>query len=113
MSFLHLTHLLMSIIYLRKKTRKLTHDEELVNKNYLKISPDCKNLLLGDSNMKNINRRKLDRTGQTEIRTYRGARIQTVTAIINKCQQQYPQVDKVTFCIGTNNCSGRNIDHAV
>ena len=69
--------------------------------NYLRIPKTCKNLLLGDSNMKNVQRKRLDKYGQTEIRTFRGASIKTLDNILQKCSYEYPQVRKVSLCIGT------------
>ena len=85
-------------------------DENYDQKNSIKLHPKCKNLLIGDSNMKNVNRRRLDNTGRTEVRTYRGATIKTVTNIIDKSTINYPQVEKITFCVGTNDCSRGFID---
>ena len=70
----------------------------------------CKNVLLGDSNMKTINRARLDKTKQTEIRTYRGATIQSLTKIIDTSDTVYGQVEKVSVCIGSVDCGRRYID---
>ena len=81
-----------------------------IKQNYLKVSPTCKNLLLGDSNMKNIQRKRLDKSGQTEIRTYRGASIKTLDKIIQNCSHEYTQVQKVSICIGTIDCTRNPIN---
>ena len=70
----------------------------------------CKNVLLGDSNMKTINRARLDKTKQTEIRTYRGATIQSLTKIIDTSDTVYGHVEKVSVCIGSVDCGRRYID---
>lgn len=80
-------------------------ENDFIKRNYLKIPPTCKNLLLGDSNMKNIQRKRFDKSGQTEIRTFRGASIKTLDNIIKKCSQECPQVQKVSICIGTIDCT--------
>ena len=85
-------------------------DENYAQKNSIKLNPKCRNLLIGDSNMKNVVRRRLDNTGKTEVRTYRGATIKTLTDIIGKSTMKYPQVEKITFCVGTNDCSRGLID---
>ena len=85
-------------------------DQETVHKNSIKISPACKNFLVGDSNMKNVSRRRLDHTGNTEIRTFRGATVKTLTSIFEKNQHSLPQVEKVIICIGTNDCSRQSVD---
>ena len=93
-----------------EKTKKLTGDDEFVNRHYVKPSLQCTHLFLGDSNLKNVNRRRLDKSGRTDIRTFRGATIKTMTAILNKSKHQYPQVKKITVCVGTNDCSKPVID---
>ena len=85
-------------------------DHNFLQKNSLRLAETCTHILMGDSNMKNVQRRKLDRSGNTEVRTYRGAGIKTLTGIVNKCECQYKQVTKVSVCIGTNDCSRRIID---
>ena len=84
--------------------------ENVIKPNYLKVPQTCKNLLLGDSNMKNVQRKRFDRSGQTEIRTFRGASIKTLDNIIQKCSYEYPQVQKVSICIGTIDCTRNPID---
>ena len=61
---------------------------------------------------KNVIRRKLDRTGKTEVRTYRGATVRILSDIIEKSTQVYPQVEKITICIGTNDCSRGEVNEA-
>ena len=85
-------------------------DQETVHKNSIRISHACKNLLIGDSNMKNVIRRRLDHTGSTEIRTFRGATVKTLTSIFEKNQHPLPQVEKVIICVGTNDCSRQSVD---
>ena len=69
-----------------------------------------KNILLGDSNMKSINRVRLDNSKNTEVRTYRGASIKTLTDIIKSSETVCPLVEKVTLCIGSIDCARRYID---
>ena len=88
----------------------LSHEDETSKKNSLKLPSTCRNLLMGDSNMKNVEKRRLDRTGYTDIRTYKGATVKSLTDILNKCDSKYPDVRKVSICIGTNNCSRQFID---
>ena len=58
----------------------------------LKLPDTCSNVLLGDSNMRNIVRKKLDKTGKTEIRTFRGCNIESLTNIIDESSHTYPSV---------------------
>ena len=90
--------------------RRKQREDEYVEKNSLGFSQSCTHVLLGDSNLKNIQRKRLDRTGKTEIRTYRGASIRTLTGIVKKNTITYPNVIKTTFCIGTNDCARQDID---
>ena len=69
-----------------------------------------KNILLGDSNMKSINRVRLDNTKNTEVRTYRGASVKTLNDTISSSESVYPLVEKVTICIGSIDCARRYID---
>ena len=71
---------------------------------------NSKNILLGDSNMKTINRTRLDRTKETDIRTYRGASIKSLSDNIASSQVTYTHIEKVSLCIGSIDCARRFID---
>ena len=79
-------------------------------KQSLKLPSKCKNLLIGDSNLKNVRRRQLDSSGQTHVRTYRGCHVESLTRIIDNSEFEYPSVEKVSFCVGTNDCQQSTID---
>ena len=96
--------------YEKKQQTPLSSTEKYLQKNSLRVSNQCTHLLLGDSNMKNVIRRRLDKSGCTEVRTYRGASTKTLTEIIKKCPHLYPDVEKVSICIGTNDCSRQSLD---
>ena len=102
----------LSSIAPRYRSSISSNDKEngYVSRNYLNIPSTCKNLLIGDSNMKNVQKRRYDRSGQTEIRTYRGASIKTLDNIMQKCSNEYSQVQKISICIGTIDCSKNHID---
>ena len=85
-------------------------DDEIIKRNSLKLPQTCKNLLIGDSNMKNVQKRRLDNTGQTDIRTYAGATVKRLTGILNKSEINYSKIEKVSICIGTNDCSRGYVD---
>ena len=82
-------------------------------KQSLKLPSRCKNLLIGDSNLKNVKRRQLDSSGQTHVRTYRGCHVESLTRIIDNSEFEYPSVQKVSFCVGTNDCQQPTIDEEV
>ena len=92
------------------QSRLYQNDENVIRRNALKISRQCKNILIGDSNLKHVNRRRLDRSGNTEVRTFRGATVKVLTEIFKRCPVNYPEVEKVSISIGTNNCSRQMVD---
>ena len=59
------------------------------------------NFIIGDSNVKGIQRVRLDRSGQTHIRTMPGATIQDVTQSLQVCSTQ-PNIQRVVVHIGGN-----------
>ena len=65
----------------------------------------CSKLIIGDSNLKNVARRRIDSTGNTHVRTIRSATVAQLTNIISTgaC---YPQVEQGVVAIGTNDCAG-------
>lgn len=79
-------------------------------KQSLRISKGCKNALFGDSNLKMVNRSRLDNTKSTEIRTYRGASIKKLHEYISSSQETFPDVQKVSLSVGSVDCSRRYID---
>ena len=65
----------------------------------------CSKLITGDSNLKNVTRRRIDSTGNTHVRTFRGATVAQLINIISTgacC----PQVEQVAVTTGTNDCTG-------
>jgi len=91
------------------------HNDLLLEKDYgshtptLRLPLSCKTLLIGDSNLKHIDRRRLDRSGQTQIRTFRGVNIAQLTQII--CTGAiFPQVGKLLLNVGTNDCGAGDVD---
>ena len=75
----------------------------------LRLPSSCKNLVIGDSNLKMITKRRFDHSGQTEIRTFRGCHIKSLTDIIENAQYEYANVDKVSILVGTNDCQQSSI----
>ena len=62
-------------------------------------------MLSGDSDLKNVARRRIDSTGNTHVKTFRGATVAQLINIISTgaC---YPQVEQVTVTTGTSGCAG-------
>ena len=62
-------------------------------------------VLTRDSDLKNVARRRIDSTGNTSVRTFRGATVAQLINIISTgaC---YPQVEQVAVTTGTNGCAG-------
>ena len=73
----------------------------------IRLPHSCSKLIIGDSNLKNVARRRVDSTGNTNVRTLRGATVAQLTNIISTgaC---YPRVEQVVIAIGTNDCAGNN-----
>ena len=74
------------------------------------VSDSCSNILIGDSNMQHIKRKVLDKSGSTEIRTFRGASISRITTLVDSTDFDFPCVRKVAFCAGTVDCNSSYID---
>ena len=53
------------------------------------VSTSCKNVVIGDSNLQSIIKKKLDPTRNTEIRTYRGANMRRIATILDSCQNSF------------------------
>ena len=58
-------------------------------------------LLIGDSNLKKVERRRLDRGGGTHVRTFPGATVNDVTASLSKCSPRN-DVKTVIIHVGGN-----------
>ena len=80
------------------------------NKKSLRIPKSCKNVLLGDSNLKMVERTRLDNTKSTEIRTYHGASVKKLNEYVSSSQYTYPDVKKVSLSVGSVDCSRRYLD---
>ena len=77
---------------------------------YLHLPDTCRNVILGDSNMRSVNKTRLDRTKVSDIRTYRGASVKTLTEIIASTESVFPNVERVSLCIGSIDCARRYLD---
>ena len=68
--------------------------------------PDaCKHILIGDTNMQTLSKKRFDPSGATEIRTFKGANIRKVWKTIESTQDSFPKVESVTFCLGAVDCN--------
>jgi lysophospholipase L1-like esterase len=61
--------------------------------------------------MKNIVKKRFDRSGQTEVRTFSGATITSLSALLHSASAPIPRVEKVVLCVGTNDANSRHCDH--
>lgn len=59
------------------------------------------NFIIGDSNLKNIDRQRLDRTGRTHVRTMPGARVSDITASL-KHSARRDDIKRVAVLVGGN-----------
>ena len=80
------------------------------NQKSLRIPTSCRNALLGDSNLKMVDRTRLDNTKSTEVRTYRGASVKKLQEYVASSEREYPHVQKVLLSVGSVDCSRRYID---
>ena len=88
-----------------------TARKQTLSHTYSFFLPDtCTNVLIGDSNMRNIKKKWLDKSGATEVRTFPGASIKKLRDIIDSSDYAYPFVKKVTLCAGTIDCNRSYID---
>ena len=90
--------------------QRLNDRNDNKNRTFHLHDKDAKNVLFGDSNMRSINRQRLDSKKETEVRTFKGASINSLKDIISTSKTTYPKVEKVTICIGSVDCARRYID---
>ena len=97
--------------------RKQCLNSNIVNqprKMSLRISNKlCKNILLGDSNLKMVDRSRLDKTKSTEVRTYRGASVRKLDEYVASADQTYPDVERLSLSVGSVDCARRYVDAEV
>ena len=74
----------------------------------LRLPPQGKitNLIVGDSNLRQLNRRRIDPSGATHIRTLSGAKVGDLTRSLALCEAR-PDVQRVLMHVGTNDCGSR------
>ena len=87
---------------LQRRCEALEHNFRGIKKT--KSNKACRKLITGDSNLKNVARRRIDSTGNTHVRTFRGATVAQLTNIISTGACYY-QVEQVVVAIGTNDCT--------
>ena len=76
----------------------------------LVLPQTCRKVLFGDSNLKNVSKKRLDNTGSTEIRTFHNANILQLSEIVKGTNITYPNVAKVCISVGSVDCSGKMIN---
>ena len=77
----------------------------------INLPSDCTQLLIGDSNLKTVNKKRLDSSGNTEIRTFHNVSIIQMQTIMNATERVFPKVVKVCICVGSTDCIGSEINH--
>ena len=75
----------------------------------LRLAPAATRLVIGDSNLKDINRRRLNADGDIQVCTMRGARIETLQQVFS-AMQPTSAIKRVVLHVGTNNIAGRQAD---
>ena len=73
----------------------------------VRLPSSCQRVILGDSNLKNLGKRRLDTSGNTDIRTFRGASISHLDEILRNSSIS-SHVEEVVLSVGTNDCSSRH-----
>ena len=76
----------------------------------LYLPGSCIDLVVGDSSLKDVNKRGVDASGGTEIRTFRGASIVKLNNIVKSCNESFPQVENVIVSAGSTECRGKVIE---
>ena len=76
----------------------------------LKLPDTCSKVLIGDSNVQSLYKKKFDSSGQTEIRTLRNASYLKVCNILNSVEEPFLGVRKVAFCLGTVDCNRKYVN---
>ena len=91
----------------------MAHDEKSPNTNTIptiKLPDSCSNVLIGDSNVQSLYKKRFDSSGSTEIRTFRNASFLKVCNILNSIDEPFLGVRKVAFCLGTVDCNRKYIN---
>ena len=89
------------------RDRPTSSSNDNVSHQSMRLPSSCHRVVLGDSNMKNLAKRRLDSTGNTEIRTFRGATISHLEQILVNSMIN-SNVEEVVLSVGTNDCSSRH-----
>jgi hypothetical protein len=76
----------------------------------LRLPQVATRLIIGDSNLKDINRRRLNAAGDIHVCTLRGARIETLQQAFSAMSPS-STIKKVVLHVGTNNIAGRQSDN--
>ncbi|KAK7113000.1 hypothetical protein V1264_012368 [Littorina saxatilis] len=85
----------------RPRTTKSTETTDTQRQTTLRLPTSCTCLLIGDSNLRRVSRRRLDRSGQTEVRTLSGITTPQLTTVIAS-SNTFPDVRKIVLHVGTN-----------
>ena len=73
----------------------------------LRLPPDSSNVIIGDSNLKDINMKRLNPSGKTQVRTYRGTTVTELTNILYDTQPNH-SIQKVVVHVGSNDVTSFN-----
>jgi hypothetical protein len=83
---------------------------QLRNPAPLKLTPTASSLFIGDSNLKNVNPKRLSAKGDVQVRTYRGAKASDLRRVL-AATKPVSTVKRVILHIGTNDvASARNFN---
>ena len=78
----------------------------------LRPLPNTKHVVLGDSNLKKVDRKRFDPSGTTYIKSVGGLTISQATEIIEGTQQ-YSSIETVTVHVGTNDLANGHSDDEI
>jgi len=83
-------------------------DDELRNKprvsGPLRLSSSVTQLIIGDSNLKNIKTKRLSPRGEVQVKTFRGAVVSDISEVLS-AQPQVQSMEKLVLHVGTNDIS--------
>ena len=93
--------------YFREKMMK----NQTSRKPFLLWLPDtCKNVIIGDSNVRYAVKKRFDSSGATEFRTYHGATYFRISNMLSSMSTIFSHVSNVAFCLGSTDCNRNYID---
>ena len=99
--------------YLHNKDNEIKESTAKVRNSYhiSNLPSTCDKLIFGDTILKHVNKKRIDHSGSTEIRTFQGANVEQLSNTLQLTEKVYPSMSKVCICAGSVDCYGNQITH--